>query len=174
MSLNMCNIYSMVHLVLLLLLLLLGSSSTGRQEVVAEYFAKCWLCSKGFPSSSVLRDHLQTVHNESAAATAAAMAVLQPMPTSTSSSSSTSSLTPMKHTCLQCNATFAERDELERHELTHSPTAQVVRTPISCTSSRLAKLATIIIPFTPIVSLVIFYFSSSNLFNCSRALLSSS
>ena len=118
-----------------------GSSSTGRQEVVAEYFAKCWLCSKGFPSSSVLRDHLQTVHNESAAAAAAAMAALQPSvqatsnstntTTSSSSSNSSSSMTTThKHTCLQCNASFSERDELERHELTHSPTAQVVRTAV--------------------------------------------
>ena len=112
----------------------LPGSSTGRQEVVAEYFAKCWLCSKGFPSPGVLREHLQSVHNESAAAAAAAMAALQPPPLSTtttttttsSSSSSTSSLTAAKHACLQCSATFSEREELERHELTHSPTAQVV------------------------------------------------
>ena len=138
--------------------------STGRQEVVAEYFAKCWLCSKGFPSPAVLREHLQNVHHESAAAIAAAMAALQqqqpsqqqqlvpsggsiqppstsvaaPIATSTSSSSTSSSasssssataihqLQKHPHACLQCSATFAERDELERHELTHSPTAQVV------------------------------------------------
>lgn len=138
--------------------------STGRQEVVAEYFAKCWLCSKGFPSPAVLREHLQNVHHESAAAIAAAMAALQqqqpqpqqqqslaasgvqnsiqpvtsvPVTTSTSSSSTSSSLSSSSstaihqlhrhpHACLQCSATFAERDELERHELTHSPTAQVV------------------------------------------------
>ena len=136
--------------------------STGRQEVVAEYFAKCWLCSKGFPSPAVLREHLQNVHHESAAAIAAAMAALQqqqpqqqqqlassgvqnsiqpvtsvPVATSTSSSSTSSSLSSSSsttihqlqrhpHACLQCSATFAERDELERHELTHSPTAQVV------------------------------------------------
>lgn len=133
--------------------------STGRQEVVAEYFAKCWLCSKGFPSPAVLREHLQNVHHESAAAISAAMAALQqqqpqqlvpsgvqnsiqpvtsvPVSTSTSSSSTSSSLSSsssttihqlqrLPHACLQCSATFAERDELERHELTHSPTAQVV------------------------------------------------
>lgn len=139
--------------------------STGRQEVVAEYFAKCWLCSKGFPSPAVLREHLQNVHHESATAIAAAMAALQqqqpllqqsqqlatsgvqsssiqpvtsvPVATSTSSSSTSSSLSSSSsttihqlqrhpHACLQCSATFAERDELERHELTHSPTAQVV------------------------------------------------
>ena len=124
---------------------------------MAEYFAKCWLCSKGFPSASVLRDHLQTVHHESAAATAAAMAALQPPPpppaaaaaavaaaaaavnSSANAVATTSSLSPTSsssvvgvvtghktHTCLQCNASFSERDELERHELTHSPTAQVV------------------------------------------------
>ena len=139
-----------------------SQSTTGRQEVVAEYFAKCWLCSKGFPSASVLRDHLQSVHNESPAAAAAAMAAVQPppplLPPSSSaiptaaaaaaaammSSSSSSSPPPPppppqqallsaaavghkhQHTCLQCAASFSERDELERHELTHSPTAQVV------------------------------------------------
>ena len=134
--------------------------STGRQEVVAEYFAKCWLCSKGFPSAAVLREHLQNVHNESPSAIATAMAALQqqqsqqqiissagssvqpttsaPVTTNTSSSSTSSSsassssstglhqLHRLPHACLQCSATFAERDELERHELTHSPTAQVV------------------------------------------------
>ena len=45
----------------------------------------------------------------------------------TSSSSVVGVVTGHKtHTCLQCNASFSERDELERHELTHSPTAQVV------------------------------------------------
>ncbi|KAK4002739.1 hypothetical protein OUZ56_004543 [Daphnia magna] len=59
-----------------------------------------------------------------------------PVTTSTSSSSTSSSLSSSSstaihqlqrhpHACLQCSATFAERDELERHELTHSPTAQV-------------------------------------------------
>lgn len=144
--------------------MLIGPTSTGRQEVVAEYFVKCWLCSKGFPSPAVLREHLQNVHQESAAAVAAAMAALQPQapnsgtnnaallaipPTNTAPSSSTpsssSALTTTsttaagtthhrsvsvggkQHACLQCSATFSERDELERHELTHSPTAQVVR-----------------------------------------------
>lgn len=149
--------------------------TTGRQDgVVAEYFAKCWLCSKGFPSPAVLREHLHSVHNESAAAIAAAMAALQPLPPSSSSSTASSSglLLPPSlatsgptssgstttslhhqhqqqqnsksgapHSCIQCNATFVERDELERHELTHSPTAQVVNYAIqfsqfpSCTLS---------------------------------------
>ena len=147
-----------------ILLLLLGPTAGRQDGVVAEYFAKCWLCSKGFPSPAVLREHLHSVHNESAAAIAAALAALQPLPVSSSSSTGSSnnntsglllppslanssmsgptstgsslshqqqqqqssSKSGAPHACIQCNATFLERDELERHELTHSPTAQVV------------------------------------------------
>ena len=124
---------------------------------MAEYFAKCWLCSKGFPSSVDLREHLQSVHHESAAAIADAMAAVQhhqqqiqqrspssvassnnnnePVPPITSSAALSATPPPppallahkpKQHVCQQCSAIFNERDELERHELTHSPTAQVV------------------------------------------------
>lgn len=95
-----------------------------------EYFIKCPQCQKGCQSFQTLKEHMETVHPEGAGGGVATpvgdwkSAVL---PTPSAASPIPGLVGPGgPHGCSQCSTSFATKDQLEKHELLHSPNAQVV------------------------------------------------
>lgn len=69
-------------------------------ETDADYSTpvKCPHCFKAFANFDTLKDHIPICRPER----------------------------PVPFTCMQCNAAFSTREQLDKHELLHSPNAQVV------------------------------------------------
>lgn len=87
----------------------------------SEYFIKCPQCQKGCQTFQALKEHLETSHS-AVDATAAIT-----MENGTASASSPSpSVGGGSYNCSQCTTSFAAKDQLEKHELLHSPNSQVV------------------------------------------------
>lgn len=63
--------------------------------------AKCPHCFKSYSSLDTLKEHIQLCRSER----------------------------PVTFSCVQCNAAFSTRDQLDKHETLHSPNAQVVSKP---------------------------------------------
>ena len=85
-----------------------------------EYFIKCPQCQKAYPGIQALRDHVEADHPRTLSPNEA----LSPVQGSYSPAP-----VPVQgglYPCAQCNVTFSTKDQLEKHELLHSPNAQVV------------------------------------------------
>uniref|UniRef100_A0AAR5QH06 C2H2-type domain-containing protein n=1 Tax=Dendroctonus ponderosae TaxID=77166 RepID=A0AAR5QH06_DENPD len=85
----------------------------------ADYFIKCPQCQKGCQSFQALKEHMEIAHTDLTA-------------TSENSLSVTSAVSPTpltgitgRYGCSQCNSSFSSKEHLEKHELLHSPNAQV-------------------------------------------------
>lgn len=90
----------------------------------ADYLIKCLHCQKAYPGLQALRDHIEAEHPRNLSPNEA----LSPVHGSYSPAP-----VPVHgglHQCAQCSVTFSTKDQLEKHELLHSPNAQVV-SPIS-------------------------------------------
>lgn len=71
------------------------------ESEVAEFSpsaVKCLHCLKYFSGFDMLKEHIQLCHPERA----------------------------VGYSCVQCNAAFANREQLEKHQVLHSPESQVV------------------------------------------------
>lgn len=94
-----------------------------------EYFIKCPQCQKGCQSFQTLKEHMEQVHPEGAVGGVGGEwkgAVLQ---TPSAASPIPGLVGPGgPYGCSQCSTSFASKDQLEKHELLHSPNAQVVST----------------------------------------------
>lgn len=73
-----------------------GVGGNGKEEN-EDYFIKCPQCGGGYPGFQALKEHVESSHPGNGSLA-----------------------------CLQCALTFPTRDLLEKHELLHSPNAQVV------------------------------------------------
>lgn len=122
-----------------------------------QYFIKCQHCHKGYPGFQALNEHVEREHpsahpaglglgsavlNGGGSPTqgSAASPPLTPTPSTASSNGIlAASAVPLPlrtkgggHACAQCNSAFSTRDQLEKHELVHSPNIQVVSRISSC------------------------------------------
>ncbi|KAF5297483.1 hypothetical protein FQA39_LY12077 [Lamprigera yunnana] len=85
-----------------------------------EYFIKCPQCQKGYQSFQALKEHMESTHTD-----------ISSVENKTSLISNSVSPTPSilghggPYGCSQCATSFASKDQLEKHELLHSPNAQV-------------------------------------------------
>ncbi|XP_066994900.2 zinc finger protein 1 [Anabrus simplex] len=87
----------------------------------AEYFIKCSQCHKGYPGFQALKEHVAACHRDAESEA--------PLPSPGSPSPAEFKFRPAGdgggYACPQCNTTFLHKDQLEKHELLHSPNAQV-------------------------------------------------
>jgi uncharacterized Zn-finger protein len=100
-----------------------GVSKEGDDLNSTEYYIKCPQCQKGCQTFQALKEHMEAAHADLATAPESG-----PLPTSTPSAvSPTPSLVGAggPFGCSQCTTSFATKDQLEKHELLHSPNAQV-------------------------------------------------
>ncbi|EEB10085.1 zinc finger protein, putative [Pediculus humanus corporis] len=84
-----------------------------------DYFIKCLHCQKAYPGLQALRDHIEADHLGNLSPNEA----LSPVQGSYSPAP-----VPVQgglHACSQCSVSFSTKDQLEKHELLHSPNAQV-------------------------------------------------
>lgn len=109
-----------------------------------QYFIKCQHCHKGYPGFQALNEHVDREHPAIRSALlngagsppqgSAASPPLTPTPSTASSNGILAAPAvplPLRtkgggHACAQCNSAFSTRDQLEKHELVHSPNIQVV------------------------------------------------
>ncbi|KAJ8921790.1 hypothetical protein NQ315_008419 [Exocentrus adspersus] len=86
-----------------------------------EYFIKCPQCQKGCQSFEALKEHMDASHAELSASSEngnlSIPSAVSPTPTLGGTGG------PLG--CSQCAASFSSKDQLEKHELLHSPNAQV-------------------------------------------------
>ncbi|XP_065337286.1 zinc finger protein 1 isoform X3 [Cloeon dipterum] len=81
-------------------------------------YIRCSQCQKSFAGFAALKAHIQSAHDGTTSGS--------PSPTPGLSSPLDPPPTPGgAFACQQCNLAFAQRDHLEKHELTHSPNSQV-------------------------------------------------
>nr|CAD7261325.1 unnamed protein product [Timema shepardi] len=86
-----------------------------------DYFIKCPQCQKGYPGFQALKEHVEAAHPAPDSQGGAPASPLGGPP----------SPGPVvgpggSYACSQCSASFLNKDQLEKHELLHSPNAQVV------------------------------------------------
>lgn len=89
-----------------------------------QYFIKCPQCQKGYQTFQALKEHLETVH--AAMMDQANGGTMTPVSSVASASSPSPSVVVGAYSCTQCTTSFAAKEQLEKHELLHSPNAQVV------------------------------------------------
>uniref|UniRef100_A0A6P7GNG9 Zinc finger protein 1 isoform X1 n=1 Tax=Diabrotica virgifera virgifera TaxID=50390 RepID=A0A6P7GNG9_DIAVI len=86
-----------------------------------EYFIKCPQCQKGCQTFQALKEHMECAHMDlSIVSEASGMTVpnaVSPTPSMAGAGG--------PFGCSQCTTTFSSKDQLEKHELLHSPNAQV-------------------------------------------------
>jgi zinc finger homeobox protein 2 len=85
-------------------------------------YIRCSQCQKSFPGFAAIKAHMQTAHDTNSGSPSPTPGLgsplgLDPPPTPGGA-----------FACQQCNLAFALREHLEKHELVHSPNAQVVST----------------------------------------------
>ncbi|CAH1186941.1 unnamed protein product [Phyllotreta striolata] len=85
-----------------------------------EYFIKCPQCQKGCQTFQALKEHMECAHVDQTSASESGGGLTAP-----SSVSPSLPCTGGPFGCSQCTATFGAKDQLEKHELLHSPNAQV-------------------------------------------------
>ncbi|XP_063912903.1 zinc finger protein 1 isoform X4 [Zophobas morio] len=93
-------------------------------NAATEYYIKCPQCQKGCQTFQALKEHMEATHSD----LAAPPPEVGPLPTSTPGAvSPTPTLAGSggPFGCSQCTTSFATKDQLEKHELLHSPNAQV-------------------------------------------------
>ncbi|XP_056648503.1 zinc finger E-box-binding homeobox 2 isoform X1 [Diorhabda sublineata] len=86
-----------------------------------DYCIKCPQCQKGMQTFQALKEHVECCHmeisNVSEPISLTAPSAVSPTPTLVG--------TGGPFGCSQCTTTFSSKDQLEKHELLHSPNAQV-------------------------------------------------
>lgn len=87
-----------------------------------ENFIKCPQCQKGCSTFQTLKEHIESCHSLSEEGNPVAL-----LPPSTGPSPPPGAVAAGgSFGCSQCTTTFTSKDQLEKHELLHSPNAQVV------------------------------------------------
>ncbi|KAJ9585912.1 hypothetical protein L9F63_020446, partial [Diploptera punctata] len=89
-----------------------------------DCFIKCPHCQKGYPGFQALKEHVESSHPPPQHLGADDTGASQP----TSPVGSPAPNNPVPgggYACSQCNMRFMQKDQLEKHELLHSPNAQV-------------------------------------------------
>lgn len=105
-----------------------GVTKEDEDAAGTEHFIKCPQCQKGCSSFQSLKEHIECCHPHaipeegSTASLPPASAVASPPPAAVG--------TGGPYGCSQCTTSFSTKDQLEKHELLHSPNAQVVSTII--------------------------------------------
>ncbi|KAF5295561.1 hypothetical protein FQR65_LT10424 [Abscondita terminalis] len=85
-----------------------------------EYFIKCPKCQKGYPGFQALKEHMESNHTDISSvenATGIIPNSVSPTPSIIGPGG--------PYGCSQCAMSFTTKDQLEKHELLHSPNAQV-------------------------------------------------
>lgn len=96
---------------------------TGATGLGTDYFIKCPQCQNGYPGFQALKEHVESSHPPPPQVRGGDDGASQP----TSPVGSPAPNTPGGgYACPQCNTSFLHKDQLEKHELLHSPNAQVV------------------------------------------------
>ncbi|CAH1101279.1 unnamed protein product, partial [Psylliodes chrysocephalus] len=85
-----------------------------------EYFIKCPQCQKGCQTFQALKEHMECAHMDPSSLSEAGCLTA---PSSISPTPNLGCTGPFG--CSQCTTTFSSKDQLEKHELLHSPNAQV-------------------------------------------------
>ena len=112
-----------------------GAGGVGVAGIGPDYFIKCPQCHKGYPGFQALKDHVESSHPPPPHL-GGDDGVSQP----TSPVGSPAPNTPAGaapggiYACSQCSTSFLHKDQLEKHELLHSPNAQVVSIVFLCNS----------------------------------------
>ncbi|XP_049820641.1 zinc finger protein 1 isoform X3 [Aethina tumida] len=83
----------------------------------SDYFIKCPQCQKGYQTFQALKEHMKSAHSETATENGAIPGAVSPTPSLSG--------TGGPFACSQCTSSFPSKDQLEKHELLHSPNAQV-------------------------------------------------
>lgn len=105
-----------------------------------DYYIKCPQCQKGCQTFQALKEHMETSHSDlipplenGVLGCSTPVNGLTPGASVSPSLSLVSSEGPFG--CSQCTTSFTTKDQLEKHELLHSPNAQVVSSigSMSCT-----------------------------------------
>lgn len=97
----------------------------------SDYYIKCPQCQKGYQTFQGLKEHMESSHPdlavvENGTTTTTTSQVLTPTTVSPPPSALTTNNTGGPLGCSQCAASFTSKDQLEKHELLHSPNAQAV------------------------------------------------
>ncbi|XP_015839852.1 zinc finger protein 1 isoform X3 [Tribolium castaneum] len=94
-----------------------------------DYYIKCPQCQKGCQTFHALKEHMETSHADlTASSPENGLLTTTTTTTSTSPNVAVSPTTPSTggpFGCSQCTTSFATKDQLDKHELLHSPNAQV-------------------------------------------------
>lgn len=104
----------------------LPNGTTKEEDFAAmqEYSIKCPQCQKGCQTFQALKEHIEVSHSE--------LSSLSSSDADSLCISSAISTTPPlasnggQFGCLHCTTSFSSKELLEKHELLHSPNAQVV------------------------------------------------
>ncbi|KAG5890373.1 hypothetical protein JTB14_010874 [Gonioctena quinquepunctata] len=86
-----------------------------------EYFIKCPQCQKGCQTFQALKEHMESAHVEQLSLGSDASLPIANAVSPTPTLAGTGGL----YGCSQCTTSFSTKDQLEKHELLHSPNAQV-------------------------------------------------
>nr|XP_022906694.1 zinc finger protein 1 isoform X2 [Onthophagus taurus] len=84
----------------------------------SDYFMKCPQCQKGFHTFEALKVHMETCPKENGQISSSPNLSSVVIPSGGGSAGGS-------HPCSQCSASFINKDQLEKHELLHSPNGQV-------------------------------------------------
>ncbi|XP_044262062.1 zinc finger protein 1 isoform X2 [Tribolium madens] len=95
-----------------------------------DYYIKCPQCQKGCQTFHALKEHMETSHAELTATTPENGLLTTTPTTTTTTSTPNAAVSPTSGPggpfgCSQCTTSFATKDQLDKHELLHSPNAQV-------------------------------------------------
>ncbi|KAL1505687.1 hypothetical protein ABEB36_005193 [Hypothenemus hampei] len=85
----------------------------------SEFFIKCPQCQKGCQNFQALKEHMDIAHADLTAPSETNLSVasaVSPTPLTNSGG---------RYACSQCSSSFSSKELLEKHELLHSPNAQV-------------------------------------------------
>ncbi|XP_050306334.1 zinc finger protein 1 isoform X2 [Anthonomus grandis grandis] len=95
-----------------------GSLKEEELNVNTETFIKCPQCEKRCQSYQELKEHLEISHGDLTASSENSLSIraVSPLPMAG---------TGGRYGCSQCSASFTSKEQLEKHELLHSPNAQV-------------------------------------------------
>ncbi|CAG9765006.1 unnamed protein product [Ceutorhynchus assimilis] len=96
-----------------------GSLKEEELNANADCFIKCPQCQKGCQSIQALKEHMDIAHQDLTAISENNFSVASAVSPSPLGSAGG------RYGCSQCNSSFNTKEQLEKHELLHSPNAQV-------------------------------------------------
>jgi len=100
------------------------SNGTIKEEELStspDYFIKCPQCQKCCQSFQALKEHMEIAHTDLTATSENSLSIASAV-----SPTPLGGTTGSRYTCAQCSTNFSSKEQLEKHELLHSPNAQVV------------------------------------------------